>query len=115
LETPHAIARAYFDKEAYLQPWAGYVSDVYTFAKRDIKEGEEIDEAIGSDLIYGMVATVAEAEKEGWVPQCLLDSGAVLKNSVSKDEPLKLSDVSLLDKEYTTTYFSQHGLSPVSS
>lgn len=109
LETPHAIAQAYFYEQAYLQPWAGYVTDVYSFAKRDLKAGESLPHAIGCDEVYGMVATTEEAEQSGWVPQCLLDSGATLIADVPKDSPILHSHVSLLDEEFVKAFYGQHG------
>lgn len=109
LETPHAIAKAYFYNEAYLQPWAGYVTDVYSFAKRDLKAGETLHHTLGSDEVYGMVASVAEAEEKGWIPQCLLDSGAVIQEDIAEGTPLLLSQVTFLDQEYLHTFYNQHG------
>lgn len=109
LETPHAIAKAYFYQEAYLQPWAGYVTDVYCFAKCDLKKGDSLLHAIGSDEVYGMVASVAEAEEKGWIPQCLLDTGVELKEDIAEGSPLLLSQVSFLDQDYLKTFYEQHG------
>jgi hypothetical protein len=53
LETPWAIARAVLDR----RPFSGRataMTDVYAYAKRDVKAGETVSHGIGGDSFYGL-------------------------------------------------------------
>jgi predicted homoserine dehydrogenase-like protein len=104
LETPKAIFHAVEHHEALLQPWKGRVSEVYAYAKSDFPAGTVIDEAIGSNIVYGMVKTTDSTGSQ--VPVVTLENEGekpVLKRDVSKGQALEYDDIhwpdtTLLDK-----------------
>lgn len=105
LETPRAIAQAYFDRKPVLRP-APCLNDVYAYAKRDLTPGTRVEHGIGGDEVYGLVDAAARAGAEG-VPVCWLESEghggsaatAVIHGTYSRDEPIRLSDVTFPDTE----------------
>lgn len=91
LETPVTIARVALFGDASATPIGAPVTDVVAFAKRDLKAGETLD-GIGGFTVYGVIENSSQARSEDLLPQGLTDGCTVL-GPVSKDEPLRLSDV----------------------
>ncbi len=104
LETPKAIFQAAEHHEAILQPWKGRVVEVYAYAKSDFPAGTVIDEAIGSDIVYGLVKAIQHGSSH--VPIVALENEIqkpVLKKDVIKGQALHFEDIhwpntDLLDK-----------------
>lgn len=104
LETPRALAQAYFDGRAVIEPFRHELNDVFAYAKKDLEAGTPIEHGIGGDEFYGLVDSIAHAGPEG-LPVCALESEghgagakmAVLKAACKKDEPIRLSDIELPD------------------
>ena len=102
LETTRAIALCALYGKAVLTQRHGRVNDVYAYAKKDLEAGTEIKHGIGNDAVYGMVQSAKEADKNGQIPQGLIDSTeAATRTKVAvakkKDEPILWSDVALPD------------------
>jgi len=91
IETPLTVARAYFDRQPWIVPANGLISEVITVAKRDLDAGEAID-GIGGYTIYGLIDEYGTAVKENLLPVGLAQ-GSILKNPVKKDFPIKISDI----------------------
>lgn len=106
LETPRAIAQAYFDGRAVLEPARHWLNDVFAYAKKDLEAGTQIEHGIGGDELYGMIDSVEHAGPEA-VPVCALESEghgahakmAVITRAYKKDEPIRLGDVAFPDTE----------------
>jgi predicted homoserine dehydrogenase-like protein len=103
LESPLTIARAVLFHDAATAPLAGQVVDVITAAKRDLKEGEEID-GIGGFMVYGVTENHDVARREDMIPMSLIE-GCRLKRDLLRDEILTYEDVDvpggrLIDKLY---------------
>ncbi len=104
LETPRAIAQAYFDGRAVIEPFRHPLNDVFAYAKKDLPAGTLIEHGIGGDELYGLVNSYANAGPDG-VPVCALESEghgpevkmAIIKSAYRKDEPIRLSDVDFPD------------------
>lgn len=104
LETPRAIAQAYFDGRAVIQPFRHELNDVFAYAKKDLEAGTQIEHGIGGDEFYGLVDTFERAGPEG-VPVCSLECEGegpdakmvVLRVAYKKDEPIRLSDLHFPD------------------
>ena len=111
LETPRAIVSAFLFKKRIMYP-VGKLTDVFAFAKRDIPVGFEITRSIGSDEFYGLIGLRDNATE--LVPIALLENRGnerpVLKQSLSKDQPLKWYDVDLPDSELWRLYQQQEKL-----
>jgi predicted homoserine dehydrogenase-like protein len=91
IETPLSIARVYFDKEPWIVPSGGLVSDVLTVAKKDLAPGEIID-GIGGYMVYGLIDLYETTNKEKLLP-IGLSQGCILKRCVKKGEPISYDDV----------------------
>lgn len=91
IETPLSIARVYFDREPWIVPSAGLVSDILTVAKRDLAPGEIID-GIGGYMVYGLIDLYEITNKEKLLP-IGLSKGCILKRSIKKGEPISYDDV----------------------
>jgi predicted homoserine dehydrogenase-like protein len=91
IETPLSIARVYFDKEPWIVPSGGLVSDVLTVAKKDLALGEKID-GIGGYMVYGLIDLYETTNKEKLLP-IGLSQGCILKRCVKKGEPISYDDV----------------------
>lgn len=104
LETPRAVAQAYFDGRAVIEPARHWINDVFAYAKQDLAAGTRIEHGIGGDEFYGLVDSIAHAGPEG-VPMCALEGEghgaeakvAVLRRAYVKDEPIRLSDLDIPD------------------
>jgi predicted homoserine dehydrogenase-like protein len=91
IETPLSIARAYFDREPWIVPSGGLISDVLTVAKKDLMHGEIID-GIGGYMVYGLIDLYETTRKENLLP-IGLSQGCILKRCVKKGEPISYADV----------------------
>lgn len=91
IETPLSIARVYFDREPWIVPSGGLVSDVLTVAKKDLASGEIID-GIGGYMVYGLIDLYGTTNKEKLLP-IGLSQGCILKRCVKKAEPISYDDV----------------------
>ena len=106
LETPRAIAQAYFLRKPVLAPPPRKTCDVYAYAKCDLPAGTRILHGIGGDEVYGLVETCADAEaRGGGVPVCALEPEGhgddaqcpILTRAYRRDEPIALADVQFPD------------------
>jgi predicted homoserine dehydrogenase-like protein len=107
VETPRAIAQAFFDARPVIRPPLGpKLNDLYAYAKRDLAPGTTVHHAIGGDEVYGMIDACAKADPARGLPLALLEpfrdgSGtwrrASLKRARKRDEPLALDDVDIPD------------------
>ncbi len=91
VESMQCVAEAFLDHEALLQPTAGFVTNVYAYAKRDLRKGESLD-GIGGYTCYGMIENCSENEVRGGLPVCLADE-VTLKRGIAKDEKIFMEDI----------------------
>lgn len=100
LETPRAIALAALYGKAVCTMRMGRVTDCYAYAKRDLKPGDRVEHAIGSDEVYGLIMEAKAADAAALVPQGVLDvegslERPVMRRAVAKDQPISWDDVEL--------------------
>lgn len=93
LETTRAVAMAALYGKSVLGLRKGRVTDCYAHAKKALKPGDVIGHAIGSDEVYGLIMTAADADAAGRVPQGLLDveegpARPIVRRALERDEPL---------------------------
>jgi len=73
IETPRAVAHAALYRRAVCNMKSGRVTDCYAYSKRKLSPGDMIQHGIGSDEVYGLVDTAANADPKGCIPQALLE------------------------------------------
>jgi predicted homoserine dehydrogenase-like protein len=110
VETPRAIAQAYFDARPVICPPLGSkTNDVYAYAKKDLPAGTVIHHALGGDEIYGMINACSNAAGEKGAALSLLEpicegAGAwhrtSLKVAKKRDDPISLEDVAIPNTPY---------------
>jgi predicted homoserine dehydrogenase-like protein len=85
------VAEAFLDHDALLVPGHGFKTNVYAYAKRDLRQGEKLD-GIGGYACYGLIENCSENVSLPGLPICLADD-VVLKRDIAKDEKVSLRDV----------------------
>lgn len=101
LETTRAIAEACLHQRAILRPDHGRVSDVYAYAKQDLKSGQSIEEGIGGAECYGLIRPCADADPQKSVPIAWLEGEPLRRprvlRDIAKDTPIRIDDIELPD------------------
>jgi predicted homoserine dehydrogenase-like protein len=90
VESMESVRDAVLDGKSLLQPSAGFQTNVYAYAKRDLKIGEKLD-GLGGYACYGMIENCGKKGDES-LPICLANE-VVLRRNISKDEKIYLSDI----------------------
>lgn len=93
LEVPITAARAELFQDAAITPAGGPVCDVLTVAKQDLEPGTILD-GLGGFTCYGVLDGADECHEEGFLPMGLSE-GCTLTRAVSRDDPIRYSDVEL--------------------
>ena len=91
IEVVSCIAEAYLDHWALLSPTYGFKTNVYSYAKRDLKKGELLDGIGGYDL-YGLIDNVTGEQAKNGLPICVSE-GLKLCRDIPRDCPINLQDV----------------------
>jgi predicted homoserine dehydrogenase-like protein len=103
VESLRCVAEACWENKALLQPSKGFVTNVYAYAKTDLKKGAVLD-GIGGYACYGMVENVAENETKPGLPICLSED-LTLKTDLKKDAKIELADVEYEPDSYAFDLF----------
>lgn len=74
----------------------GFVADVVTLAKRDLRAGETLD-GIGGRSVYGKLLPAVRSVEAGLLPVAMA-AGAVLQRAIGAGQPIALTDVTLAEK-----------------
>jgi len=91
VEAMQCVAEAFLDHDTLLEPTYGFKTNVYAYAKRDLRKGETLD-GIGGYTCYGLIENCAENVSLPGLPICLTED-VVLNRDVAKDEKIFLRDV----------------------
>ena len=90
VEALECVADAVLDGRSLLEPAAGFQTNVFAYAKRDLRAGEPLD-GIGGYACYGLIENCEGSEHPG-LPICLAED-LVLLRDIRKDAPVLMSDV----------------------
>jgi predicted homoserine dehydrogenase-like protein len=90
-ESIATIAEAIVNNRAVLKPDFGFKTNVYTYAKKDLRKGEKLD-GLGGYASYGLIENCNDNEKRPGIPICISE-GAELKRDLTKDEKIYLDDI----------------------
>ncbi len=91
IEAMNCVVEAYLDGSARLQPKGGMRTNVFSYAKKDLKAGEYVD-GMGGYAAYGLIENIAPGDPRPGLPICIAD-GLRLRRDVRKDEKIYLDDV----------------------
>lgn len=91
IEAMSVIFDAVLKNKNFLQPEFGLVTNVYAYAKKDLKKGDELD-GIGGYNCYGLVENCNDQGDLSGIPICLADQ-VFLKRDIKKDQKIFLNDV----------------------
>ena len=92
-ETPNSIARVFHFKDELAPPLGGPVVEVCAVAKRDLSNGEVLDD-YGMYMTYGEAVNVEEMSDRRLLPEGLV-AGCRLKRDIPQDEVITYDDVIL--------------------
>jgi predicted homoserine dehydrogenase-like protein len=93
IEAPLSLARAYLYKQTTLVPLEEPVAEAMTMAKRDLNEGERLDD-FGGYTFHGIIDLVEEARRINALPVGLAP-GAQIIRPVKEGQILTWEDVKL--------------------
>jgi predicted homoserine dehydrogenase-like protein len=92
-EVPNTVARVVLFGDAAGVPLGGPLVEVCACAKRDLLEGEVLDD-YGMYMTYGEAVNSEEMRRERYLPEGLVQ-GCTLKRDIPKDQVLTYDDVKL--------------------
>ena len=85
------VAEVVLNKKAVLKPDFGFKTNVYAYAKKDLKKGENLD-GLGGYACYGLIENCSENKMKAGLPICLAED-VVLKRDIPKDDKIYLEDI----------------------
>jgi predicted homoserine dehydrogenase-like protein len=91
VEAMQCVAEAVLDGRSVLEPVQGFRTNVFAYAKRDLRAGEVLD-GIGGYTCYGLIENYPPDGYIHGVPICLAEQ-VVLKQDVAKDQRILLTEV----------------------
>jgi predicted homoserine dehydrogenase-like protein len=99
------VAEAVINKRAVLKPEFGFKTNVYSYAKKDLKKGETLD-GLGGFSCYGLIENCIENKINAGLPICLAED-VVLKRDIPKDKKIHLEDIEYDEKSDGFVLFSK--------
>jgi len=85
------VLNAVHKRESLLKPEHGFKSNVYSYAKKDLKK-EEVLDGIGGYTCYGLIENCLENTDIPGLPICLTRD-VRLKSAIKKDQKILMSDI----------------------
>ncbi len=103
IESVACIAEAYLDGWAVMQPSHGFMTNVYAYAKKDLRQGVELD-GIGGYAAYGLIENCSENQQRPGLPICLADHVTVNRD-IRQDEKIYWEDVTITPGDPAFRFF----------
>jgi predicted homoserine dehydrogenase-like protein len=91
VEAIASIVEPFLSNKALMQPKAGFQTDVYTYAKTDLKKGDTLD-GLGGYTCYGMIENWSKPNGVNRLP-ILLAENVKVKRDIKKDEMINFEDI----------------------
>ena len=91
VEAVECIVDAALDGNSLLEPTCGFRTNVYAYAKRDLKAGESLD-GLGGYTCYGLIEN-CNSDHAG-LPVCLAED-VILRRDIPCDAPIRMSDIEI--------------------
>ena len=90
-EAMATVAEAALHHRPVLQPRYGFRTNVYAYAKKDLRAGEKLD-GIGGYACYGMIENCSDGGGPSGLPICLSD-GVTVSRDIPRDGRILMEDV----------------------
>jgi predicted homoserine dehydrogenase-like protein len=103
VEAIASVVEPIIDGRPLMQPEKGFQTDVYAYAKRDLKADEMLD-GLGGYNCYGMIENCKSLNGRNRLP-ILLAENVKLKRDIRKDEMINFEDVVYDRKDYAFDLF----------
>jgi predicted homoserine dehydrogenase-like protein len=91
VEAMASIVEPFLDRKPLLQPKCGFETDVFTYAKKDLKKGDILD-GLGGYTCYGLIENCDGQRDKNRLP-ILLAENVKLKRDIRKDETINFEDI----------------------
>ncbi len=91
IEAMAGVAEAFLDGRSLLQPAFGFKTNVFSYAKRDLRKGELLD-GIGGYTCYGLIENCPETGRHDGLPICIAEN-VTMRRDVARDEAIFMADV----------------------
>lgn len=91
IESMQGVVDAFLHKKSLLQPEAGFRTNVFAYAKSDLRTGDALD-GLGGYKCYGLIDNCPTNDIPEGLPICLADDVRLIRD-VAKDQPILLSDI----------------------
>jgi predicted homoserine dehydrogenase-like protein len=91
MEAMQTVLEAVLDGTSVLKADFGFQTNVYAYAKRDLRQGENLD-GIGGYACYGLIENCVDNTERPGLPVCLAED-VTLKRDVPKDSKIFMDDV----------------------
>lgn len=91
IEAMACVAEAVLDGRSLLKPDHGYQTNVFSYARRDLRQGDVLD-GIGGYTCYGLIENMVDDERQPGIPICLADQ-VTLRRDIQKDDKIGIHDV----------------------
>ena len=85
------VAEVVLNNRAVLKPDHGFKTNVYAYAKKDLKKGEKLD-GLGGYGCYGLIENCSENKLKAGLPICLAENVS-LKRDIPRDGKIFLEDI----------------------
>lgn len=98
VEAMASIVEPFLYHKTLLQPTKGFQTDVYTYAKRDLKKGDALD-GLGGYTCYGMIENCVGPNGVNRLP-ILLAENVKLKRDININEKINFEDIEVSQDDY---------------
>ena len=105
IEALQCVAEAVLDGDSVLQPSAGFKTNVYCYAKRNITKGEKLD-GLGGYTCYGLIENCGDNCERPGMPICLAEDVTV-KRDIAKDEKIYMDDIEYNPEHYSFRLYAK--------
>ena len=98
VEAIASIVEPFLDRKPLLQPKLGFVTDVFTYAKQDLRSGDILD-GLGGYTCYGLIENCDNTSGKTRLP-VLLAENVRLKRDIRQDESINFDDIEYDSEDY---------------
>lgn len=103
IEAMQSIAEAYLENTARLQPVHGMKTNVFSYAKQNLKKGQVLD-GKGGRHCYGLIENMEDGFNDPGLP-ILISENLRLKRDIQKDQRIGLNDVEFDPRERSFKFY----------